>query len=570
VSAPSDRRLFAESRAARAQLALAAALGLGMALAVVAQASLLAHVIASAAVRHVDLAALELSLAVLAAVILARALLSGAFETSGRLAATRVMSELRARLAQQLLYRAPLSRAGDRTGELAAAAVQGVDALESFFAGYLPQLVLGAAVPIAVLVWLLVVDPIAAGVLAVTVPLLIVFMVLAGKGAKARANSRWRALALLSAHFLDVVRGLPTLRAYRREVAQAQTIETVSERYRVETMGTLRIAFLSALVLELCAMIGTALAAATVGVQLDDGYLSLQAGLTVLLLAPELYAPLRAVGQQFHASADATAAAERIFAVLDEPAAIQRRPTDAGRLGTPDPAVEPVRFEAVSFAYPDRSGLVLDGLDLELASGEMTGLVGASGSGKSTLAALALRLADPTAGRVLCGDVDVRDLGAEDWWGRVAWVPQRAQIFTRTIAENVALFDPGASPGQIAEATSLAGLDELIAGLPDGLETRIGEGARRLSAGQAQRVALARAFVRDPSLLVLDEPTAHLDSRTAASVGAAIARLARGRTTLLIAHDPQLAARADRVYRLEGGRARPVSDGSDVALAVAA
>jgi thiol reductant ABC exporter CydD subunit len=583
-----DRRLLRESRAARGQLWLAAGLGVAMAATVVAQAALLAHVIASAAVHHTALARLTGSLAALAAVVVARALLAGAFETSGRIGATRVMSELRGRLAEQLLVRSPTSRVEDRTGELAAAAVQGVDALEAYFAGYLPQLVLAAAVPAAILLWVVPVDAVAAGVLALTIPLLIVFMILVGSGARARARSRWRALALLSGHFLDVVRGLATLRAFRREAAQAETIERVSERYRVETMGTLRVAFLSALVLELCAMLGTALVAVTIGLQLDGGHLTLQAGLTVLLLAPELYGPLRAVGQQFHASADGMAAAERIFAVLDAPPALAAPPLAAssttapatvgraavrpatvvparvpptavapasGGSRVPDPALAPLRFEAVSFAYPDRPAPVLNGLELELEPGCTTALVGPSGAGKSTVAALALRLADPTAGRVSCGGRDLREIAPEAWRAHVAWVPQRTRLFAGTIARNIALAVPGAPRERISAAAHAAGLEELLGELPDGLETRVGEGGRGLSAGQAQRVGLARAFLRDASLVVLDEPTAHLDADTAAAVGAAIVRLAEGRTTLLIAHDARLAAHAERAVRLDGGRA---------------
>jgi thiol reductant ABC exporter CydD subunit len=547
-----DRRLLRESSAARAQLWLAAGLGVAMAATVVAQAALLAHVIASAAVHHTALARLSGSLAVLTAAIVARALLAGAFETTGRIGATRVMSELRGRLAEQLLVRSPVGRIDDRTGELAAAAVQGVDALEAYFAGYLPQLVLAAAVPAAILLWVAPVDAIAAGVLALTIPLLIVFMILVGSGARARARSRWRALALLSGHFLDVVRGLATLRAFRREAAQAQTIERVSERYRVETMGTLRVAFLSALVLELCAMIGTALVAVTIGLQLDGGHLSLQAGLAVLLLAPELYGPLRAVGQQFHASTDGMAAAERIFAVLDAPPALVAPASGGGRV--PDPGREPLRFEAVSFAYPDRRAPVLSGLELELEPGRTTALVGPSGAGKSTVATLALRLADPTAGRVSCGGHDLREIAPEAWRERVAWVPQRTRLFAGTIAQNIALAVPDAARERILAAAHAAGLEELLGQLPDDLQTRVGEGGRGLSAGQAQRVGLARAFLRDAPLVVLDEPTAHLDADTAAAVGDAIARLAEGRTALLIAHDASLAARAERIVTLQHGR----------------
>jgi thiol reductant ABC exporter CydD subunit len=586
-----DRRLARESRAARTQLRLAGGLGVAMAATVVAQAALLAHVIASAAVHHTPLDRLAGALTALAAVIVARAVLAGAFEATGRRGATRVMSELRGRLAEQLLVRSPVSRVADRTGELAAAAVQGVDALEAYFAGYLPQLVLAAAVPVAILVWVAPLDAIAAGVLALTIPLLILFMVLVGRGAQARARARWRALALLSGHFLDVVRGLPTLRAFRREAAQAQTLERVGERYRTETMGTLRVAFLSALVLELCAMVGTALVAVTIGLQLDGGHLGLQAGLTVLLLAPELYGPLRAVGQQFHASTDGMAAAERIFAVLDAPPALAPlagassappAPTTEGPptltrqppvgavppntdgQAAPDPAREPLRFECVSFSYPDRPGQVLDGLDLELEPGCTMALVGPSGAGKSTVAALALRLADPTAGRVSCGGRDLRELAPEAWRERVAWVPQRTRLFAGTLAQNIALAAPGAGRERILAAAHAAGLAALLDQLPEGLQTRIGEGGRGLSAGQAQRVGLARAFLRDAPLVVLDEPTAHLDPDTAAAVGEAIARLTAGRTTLLIAHDVRLAWSAARVVALAHGRAqaveRPISE----------
>jgi ATP-binding cassette subfamily C protein CydD len=574
-----DRRLLHDTRAGRTQLRLAGALGLATAATVVAQAALLARLIAGAAIHHQTIAQLSDPLAALAAVIAVRALLGGAFEASGRIGAARVMSELRGRLAEHLLLRSPVTREGERTGELAAAVVQGVESLEAYFAGYLPQLVLAAAVPVAVLIWVVPLDPIAAGVLALSIPLLIVFMILIGKGAQAQARSRWRSLALLSGHFLDVVRGLQTLRAHRREAAQADTIERIGEQYRAETMATLRIAFLSALVLELCAMIGTAFVAATIGIQLDGGHLTLQAGLTVLLLCPELYGPLRAVGQQFHASTDGLAAAERIFAVLDEPAmltapaapATPARPSRPRHTQpAPDPRTTPLRFETVSFAYPDREELVLDGFCLALEPGCATALVGRSGAGKSTAAALALRLVDPTAGRITCGGVDLRELHADAWRRQVAWVPQRARLFAGTIAENIALGAPDAARAAILAAAAEAGLEELLSGLPDGLDTRVGDGGRGLSAGQAQRIALGRAFLRDAPLVVLDEPTAHLDAETAGAVGEAIGRLAGGRTTLLIAHDAKLVSHADRIVEMHLGLTIARDPRQPAATAVAA
>ncbi|HSZ68884.1 MAG TPA: thiol reductant ABC exporter subunit CydD [Solirubrobacteraceae bacterium] len=569
MAAPVDRRLLRESRAARSHLALAGLLGALEAALILAQAVLLAYVIAHAAIDHATLAALRGELIALAAVLLARAAVSGGFELSGRWGATRVMSELRRRLVGALLVDGVGVDREERSGELAAAAVQGVDALESYFAGYLPQFVLAALVPLAVLGWVLPLDPIAAGILAFTVPLLILFMVLVGRGAQAHTRQRWRALSLLSAHFLDVVRGLPTLRAYRRDRAQEAILGTVGERYRAETMGTLRIAFLSALVLELCAMIGTALVAATIGVQLVDGALGLQAGLTVLLLAPELYGPLRQVGQQFHASADGAAAAERIFAVLDRPPALAPARA-AGEVVVPDPRFESIRFRAVSFAYPRRPGAVLDGVDLELAPGETTALVGPSGAGKSTLAALLMRLADPTAGAIECGGRDLRMLPIERWRARTAWVPQEPTLFAGTVAENIALGDPGADRGRIERAARDAGIWDAIERLPHGIETMLGDGARRLSAGQRRRIALARAFLRNAPLLVLDEPTAHLDEASAADIASAVARLARGRTVLAIVHQPALAAHADRVVELREGRIVGVTSPAAQAVRAAA
>ncbi len=530
-----------------------------------AQAALLAYVIARAVMHHATASSLAPALTALGIVLCARALAGGAFELSGRLGAIRVMSELRGRLVQRLLVSGPERRPrGLRTGDLAGTAVQGVDSLESYFAGYLPQLVLAAAVPLAVVGWAALLDPVTAAILALTVPVLVGFMVLIGKGAQAKARARWRALGLLGAHFLDVVQGLATLRAFGRERAQEDTLAAVGDRYRAETVATLRVAFLSALVLELCAMMGTALVAATIGVQLVRGTLGLQAGLTVLLLAPELYAPLRGLGAQFHSSADATSASERIHAALEEERAPRQLVRDSVRR-VPSPRRSPVRLERVSYSYPQRERLALEQVDLELLPGEVTALLGPSGSGKSTLARLLLGLADPGAGRVSCAGVDLRELDREAWRAQIAWVPQRPTLFSASIGENIALYSPRAAAPQIWQAARSAGAEAFVRELPAGLHTRVGEGARRLSAGQAQRVALARAFLADRPLLILDEPSAHLDDDAAGALLAALSGLTRGRTTLLIAHDPLLAQLATRRYVLEQGRLRTASSASGCA-----
>jgi thiol reductant ABC exporter CydD subunit len=573
VPAPLDRRLLRESRAARTHLAGVGVLSLLSAGAILAQAALLAQIVDRAALHHATLAELRPTLLALALVLLARAAIGGAFELAARLGAVGVMSGLRRRLARHLLRGgAGAGGRGPRTGELAEAAVQGVDALQAYFAGYLPQLVLAGVVPLAVLGYAAVVDPLAAGIVALSVPVLVLFMVLIGRGAREQARGRWRALALLSSHFLDVVKGLATLRAYRREGAQAQTLARVGERYRAQTMGTLRVAFLSALVLELCAMIGTAMAAAAIGVQLASGALQLQAGLAVLLLAPELYGPLRGVGQQFHAAADGTSSAERIFDVLDRPSTLADAPGEPdvpGERGPrlPDPAREPLELRGVGFAYPDRALPALQGIDLELAPGELTALVGPSGAGKSTLARLLMRLADPSEGSVRCGGIDLRELDAARWREQVAWVPQRPALFSGTVAQNVGLGAPGAGEADLDRAIEQAGAAGFVERLPQGMQTVVGEGGRRLSVGQRQRLALARALLRDAHLLVLDEPTAHLDDAGAARIAELLPRLTAGRTVLLIVHDPSLAEHAQAVVRLNAGRLAPAPATASVPLA---
>jgi thiol reductant ABC exporter CydD subunit len=526
-------------------------LGLVATALVIAQATLLAHVITRVFIDGATLAEVAPSLWWLAAVSVARGLVAAGFEAAGRYGAARVMSGLRERLVRHLLLARPGGLQDEHAGELAAAAVQGVESLEAYFARYVPQMVLSALAPLLILIWVLPRDWESAAILAVTVPLIPVFMVLIGTLAEQRTRRRWRMLASLSARFLDLVRGLETLRAFGRAADGSRVIAEAGERYRRETMATLRLGFLSALVLELLATLGTALVAVTIGVQLAAGSLELQAGLTVLILAPELYAPLRELGAQYHAGADGLAAAERILEVLDVPGSVEvREPVRAA----PDPALAPLRLVDVRFGYPGRGAPVIDGVTMALAPGRATALVGPSGAGKTTLAMLVARLADPASGRLECGGVDLGHVDPAAWRARVAWVPQRCTLFAGTLEDNVRLAAPGAPPHDVAAALRAAGAEELIAGLPDGARTRVGDGGRRLSAGQVRRIALARAFLADAPLVVLDEPTAHLDPDAAAAIEDAIARLAQGRTMLLITHRGELAARCHYVLELRDGR----------------
>jgi ATP-binding cassette, subfamily C, bacterial CydD len=554
---PVDPRLLRYARAARAYLAVTVVLGLVVTGLVLAQAGLLARALATAA-RGTGVSALWPTLVLLLAVVAARALATGGGEVVALRAAAAVKAQLRRRLTAHTLRLGPAWLGGQQTGEIATVATKGLDALDPYFARYLPQLVLAVAVPLAVLARVAAADWISAVVIAVTLPLIPVFAVLIGLHTKARTQRQWRLLARLGGHFLDVVEGLPTLKLFGRARAQTGVITEVSSAHRSATMATLRLAFLSALVLELAAALATALVAVEVGLRLLYGHIGYETALLVLLLTPEAYLPLRAVGAQFHASVEGTTAAAQACDILDTPLATA--PTVGARLGPgPRPQADlrscAITLNGIRLTYPGREAPALAGVSAAIRPGERIMVTGPSGAGKSSLLALLLRFADPDAGSVEAGGVPLGELDVAAWRAQIAWVPQRPHLFTGTAAENIALGQPGAGRDAIEEAARLAGAAGFIEALPRGYATPLGERAARLSAGQRQRVALARAFLRDAPLLLLDEPTAHLDPITAGQVLSTIETLMAGRTVVLVTHGPGWAgAEADQTIALDHGR----------------
>ena len=529
---PLDPRLLTYARTTRVYLAVTVALGLLLAALIVTQATLLADGITPVFLHDAGPHELLPTLAGLAAVVAARAALAWAQEVVSARSAAGVKSELRRRLLAHVAAQGPR---GD-TGAFATLITRGLDALDAYFARYLPQLVLAALVPAIVLARLLPADLVATATIALTLPLIPVFMALVGLHTEAANRRQFRLLTRLSHHFLDVVAGLPTLKLFGRAKAQAGTIRRISAEQRRLTMRTLRTAFLSSLVLELLATLSVALVAVGIGLRLVSGQLDLSTALLVLILAPEAYLPLRQVGANYHASAEGLAAAEEVFAVLETPLPAR------GTGPAPEARAAALVFDDVTVRYPGRDDDALR-LTATITAGEVVALTGPSGCGKSTALAVLLGFVTPTTGSVTVGGRPLSDVDRDEWRRKLAWVPQRPQLFAGTVRDNITLGDPDADPAAVRRAATAAALD-----VP--LDTALSDDGAGVSAGQRQRIALARALLRDTPIVLLDEPTANLDAGTAAEVMTAIRRLARGRTVVIAAHRPELIALADRIIPL--------------------
>jgi len=564
---PLDPRLLRYSAAARGYLVVTVGLGLAATGLILIQAGLLAHVLASAATGTGG-TVLASTLVALLAVLLARAAASYGGEATALRAAAVVKSQLRRRLTEHALRLGPSWLARHRpqnpqmSGEVTTLATRGLDGLDAYFARYLPQLVLAGLVPVAVLIRVGFADWISCLVIGVTLPLIPVFAILVGRHTKATTQRQWRLLARLGGHFLDVVEGLPTLKLFGRAKPQAEVIGKVTEEYRAATMSSLRVAFLSGFVLELAAALATALVAVEVGLRLLAGHMSYQTALLVLLLTPEAYLPLRAVGAQFHASTEGAAAARDVFAILDTPVPAAATGSVPGRpqASAADHSVslreDAIMLSGVTLTYPGRDGDALSGVNLVIRPGDQITLTGPSGAGKSSLLALLLRFAQPTGGRIEIGGTDLASIPVGEWRRQISWVPQQPYLFTASVADNIALGDPAASREAIARAARAAGAAEFIDSLPRGYATEVGERGLRLSSGQRQQIALARAFLRDAPLLLLDEPTAHLDAVRARQLDMVIAALMADRTVIQVTHGQTQARDVGRVFALEAGRLR--------------
>ena len=545
------RRLLTLTRDSRTALLITVLSGFLAGLLMISQAYLLSNTINAVFLEGQTLAQVFHWLRLILIVIAGRAVLTWITEVSANTVAVKIKSDLRERLFNHILNLGPAYTRKERTGELTTAAVGGIEALDAYYSQYLPQLVVTALIPISILIVVFPIDLLSGVVMLITAPLIPFFMILIGKGAEIVTNRQYQTLSRLSAHFLDSLQGLTTLRIFGQSKAHTKNIEKVSNQFRDTTLGVLRITFLSALALELLATLSTAIIAVEIGFRLLYARMGFQEAFFILILAPEFYLPLRMLGARFHAGMSGTAAAKRIFEILDLPVVRNdgfNYRVAANAAATPETIV----LENVSYTYPDEKTPALKHISLKIRLGQHTALIGKTGAGKSTLINLLLGFIQPTSGKIVIHDGT--PFTNSRLHSSIAWVPQKPYLFHDSISTNIRLGKPDATSQEMIAAARASYLDEFIESLPNKYETVIGEGGAHLSNGQAQRLALARAFLKDAPILILDEPTSSLDPETEALLEESTRRLMQGRTVITIAHRLNTVFKADQIIVLEQGR----------------
>ena len=491
----------------------------------------------------------------LVGIIVLRALLSWGNVLAANQIAGRIKTRVRKRLLTRLFQLGPLYTRGERSGELINTLNGGVEALDPYFSQYFPQLFLSLFVPAIIVGTIFWVDIPSGIILLIMVPLLLFLLALAGMMAGVETKRHWKALSLMSAHFLDTLQGLTTLKLFGRDKAAEEQVRKVSERFRQTTMRTLRIAFFSSFILEEGATISAAIIALEIGLRLLIAQIPFQTALFVLLLTPEFFLPLRLVSARYHAGMTGSVALQRIIEILETPVSSQTPSIVSPTMHETTASISDacICLEHVSYSY-DGQRPALHDISLRIAPGQNVALVGPSGAGKTTIAHMLLRFIEADSGDVSMNGKAAGDVSPQEWRKHIAWVPQHPYLFHATIEENIRLGCPHATHAQVVEAVRLAHADHFIDALPQTYDTVIGEQGSRLSGGEAQRISLARAFLKDAPLLILDEATSYLDSEHEAEVLESIAHLKEGRTVLLIAHRLSTVYNADQIVVLAAGR----------------
>lgn len=519
--------------------------------AIILQAYGVAAIVHGAFLAERSVADMGFSFALLIAAATVKAVTNWTAEDLGGRLASAVKTSLRRKMLNHLLAAGPIAVPRQRTGELLHLLSEGMEGIDAYCSRYAPQFFFLLIIPPVILAVIFNLDLTTTAILLITAPLIPLFMILIGRWANQLQTRQWSLFHFLGGHFLDVLSGLITLKAWGRSREQVEVIGKLSEKLRSTSLGVLRVAFLSALTLELLTTLGTAVVAVSAGLKLLFGQLEFQQAFFILLLAPEFYQPFRQLGAHYHAGLAGITAAEKIQVLLSmtADADMAKEVTIIHPKITAPPAI---RFETVSFSYPDTHNPALNSISFSVEAGEHVALVGSSGAGKSTIFDLLMKFIQPQTGEIFINGQPLSTTDSTDWRTAISYVPQFPHLFHGTLLDNICLGN-AANPEMVEKALALAGLENLVRRLPVGCDTRIGKGGIGLSGGEVRRVAIARAFFRDTPLLLMDEAMTSLDPLSEKLIQDSIRELQKNRTVLVIAHRPSTSQSADRILVLDKG-----------------
>lgn len=492
------------------------------------QASLLANLISGAFLAEKKLSELGGVLYLLLVVTLGRVLVNYLGENFTNRISHRIRVELRRALFHKILVSGTELNLNFGPGRISLIATKAISNLEPYFTRFVPQIFIAASVPLIVGITITILDRVSGLIVLLTLPLIPIFGVLIGKYTSTATSRRWKTMGILSGYLLDLLNGLTTLKVYGRATVQRKNIESIGNRYREETMRVLRISFLTSLALELIATLSVALIAVSIGLRMVNGDFELWRGLTILILAPEVYWPIRNLSALFHASADGIESANDIFEILDFKSEVL---LEGIRVSTP----KRIEWDLLEIEFSQRSRITIP--PGEILPGEVTIVSGPSGSGKSSLINILLRTLQPSSGMVRVDGLDLRSLDRRSWLNQIAWVPQEPRFPTTSIRELLKLSSPNASDEDLLSILREVGLRELDI-----------DGPLALSIGQQRRVAIARALLRESSILILDEPSASMDEASESLIIQILRKLAdQGKMVLAVSHRDHVIKGADKV-----------------------
>jgi len=541
-----DKNLLKLLKQSRLTFTVSILLGTLSAIAIILKAKILSQVLDSVFLKNAVLSGVLNSLILFAVISLIHFLFVWGKEWAASKTSQKIKINLRNKLLDQLYKLGPVYCRRESTGELSNTITTGVDAIDSYFSQYLPELFLGSIIPVSILIFIFPIDLLSAIIFLITAPIIPFFMVLIGSIADKLTKKQWKLLSKLSSHFLDVFQGITTLKMFGKSRQQINEIKSISDQFRKSTMKVLKVAFLSALSLEILSTISTAIIAVQIGLRLLYAEMNFADAMFILILAPEFYLPLRRLGARFHAGMESVAAAQRIYTIFENTVITGKNKSKL--LQTKDDFK--IEFSDVSYTYQNESKPALTNINLNLEPGKVTALVGPSGAGKTTIANLLLGFIIPSKGEIL---VNNQNIVINEWRQHISWISQDPFIFHASIRDNIQMANHHSEKSDIVEAAKAANIHEFISGLPLGYDTIVGEKGTKLSGGQKQRIALARAFLKNSRILILDEPTSNLDPAIEEMVQKSIQNLARNKTVLLIAHKLKTVKMADTIYMISDG-----------------